>query len=108
MTDWICGTFSMPNTQPTMQRFWAEPVRVRNDMGIFIDHTTAADAMLELWGSTRATCRGLSDANDCRMYSDVLCGKHTAVAHAISTPAHAFQTLLIFIRILQVGAVSPP
>ncbi|HEU4412536.1 MAG TPA: hypothetical protein VFS43_45255 [Polyangiaceae bacterium] len=73
---YVCGSFSMPNAQPTMQRFWdsPEPVEVRDASGAPIAYPSAADALLASLGLTRADCDGLAAMSDCRDRGDAVCG----------------------------------
>lgn len=80
MLSWVCGSFSMPNAQPTMLGMWNDEAE-----GVSIDgvaYPTAGDAFLAFYGADRATCSGLSEVVDCRRAEDPdwLCGNETSGA----------------------------
>ncbi len=73
---YVCGAFTMPNAQPTLQRFWGEagPVVLRDANGAPLDYPSAADALLAALGRTRADCAGLAQMSDCRGRDEAICG----------------------------------
>ncbi len=75
LESYICGSFSMPNAQPTSLGFWD----TENNPGVDVAGTrfpAAADAFLARRGLNRATCNGLPQVAGCDRVSnpDSLCG----------------------------------
>lgn len=73
MTATVCGSFSMPNAQPTSIEFW------NVDRPVLIDgrpYPSAADAFLAWFGADRNTCAGLAEVGSCARGPDpdALCG----------------------------------
>jgi hypothetical protein len=62
----VCGTFAMPNAQPTLVNFWG-PALVPIASHQF---ASAADAFLDSLGMNRATCPGLSAVDSCNRGPD--------------------------------------
>ena len=70
----VCGTFSMPNAQPTLAHFWdtgAGPVTIGDKV-----HASPADAFLAIYDGDRSSCIGLDSAANCNRGPDpdALCG----------------------------------
>ncbi|MCU0687240.1 MAG: hypothetical protein MUF34_34185 [Polyangiaceae bacterium] len=79
----LCGTFSMPNTQAGLARFWAtsdEGVVVRDARGTPRRYGSPADALLAAFGRSRGACEGLTRESDCRAQSDSVCGDQASGA----------------------------
>ncbi len=66
----LCGSFDMPNAQATFAHLWGAdgggPVTIGDRT-----HRAPVDALLALWGTDRAGCRGdLLTVSDCRSFED--------------------------------------
>jgi hypothetical protein len=74
----LCGTFGMPNAQPTMVNFW-DPQK--GSVGIMGRRfPAAADALLDWIGLDRSTCLGLTEVATCDRGDDPdrLCGNDSS------------------------------
>jgi hypothetical protein len=74
MPSFVCGSFSMPNAQPTMLGFWDKtrgPVTIGDK-----SHASAADALLDVFGMGRNQCDRLDEVSSCYRGPDpeALCG----------------------------------
>jgi hypothetical protein len=68
----LCGNFTMPNSQATMLNFW-EPTPITFDG---VEYQSAADVLLDEIGVGRERCSNIERITDCRRASDpdLLCG----------------------------------
>lgn len=70
----VCGTFEMPNAQPTLRHLWRAPaggVRIGERV-----YDAPIDALLSMWDLQRSDCGpGLAIAGDCRLVSPTACGQ---------------------------------
>ena len=67
----LCGSFSMPNAQPTLLSLWNTPVQIGPR-----SFATAADALLDWMGIDWSSCAGLPETRTCNRGPDpdALCG----------------------------------